>query len=622
MQLKALLLALLPLAAQAETLPSDSAIFRQANIDQVVVTGVRSETDPRHTPFTVTQISRQQVEERQSPSLLDVAAEQTPGLFITGRGMLGYGVSTGAAGQMNVRGIGSAPTTGMMVLVDGHPQVMGIMGHPIADAYQSFLVEKVEVLRGPASMLYGSNAMGGVINIVTRKMQADGMTNDLHLSGGSYGTFTSDFTNRLRRGRFFSIASLSYNRSDNQRRNLGFEQMGGYAKVGYDFSANWTAYADLSLTHFNASNPGTVYAPVHDNDQHITRGIASAVVLNNYGWTSGGISAFLNWGRHKIDDGYSDGAAPKDYLFRSNDHVSGFNAYQTFSLFAGNRTTVGFDLQSIGGKAWNEYADHDAQLVDTAMTEVAGYVDFRQDIVQWLTLEAGLRLDHHSVAGTEWVPQFGAAFRLPHQMQLKLTAGKGFRNPTLMNLFMFRPKNPDLEAERIWNYEAAFSHVLLDGRLRYGLNIYCLKGDNLIQTVQMHNQNTGEVENWGVELSGNYRISRHWQANANYAFVHAKHDIVALPKHNLYAEVRYACGPWTATLGGQWVNHLVTQAGSASAERQLQSYFLLNARGSYRLNRHLALQLRGDNLLAQRYEINYGYPMPKATFMAGVHVSF
>ena len=58
-------------------------------------------------------------------------------------------------------------------MIDGHPQYAGIFDHPIADAYQSFLAERVEVLRGPASVLYGSNAMGGVVNIVTRKMQED-----------------------------------------------------------------------------------------------------------------------------------------------------------------------------------------------------------------------------------------------------------------------------------------------------------------------------------------------------------------------------------------------------------------------------------------------------------------
>jgi len=611
-----LLLAVFLIPVKGEESP-DTAVSKNAAIDEVVVTGVRNATDVRYLPFSVTSISRQEIDDRQSTSLLDIVSEQTPGLFVTGRSTLGYGVSTGAAGQLSIRGIGSQPTTGVMVLVDGHPQLMGIMGHPISDAYQSFIAERVEVLRGPASVLYGSNAMGGVINIVTRRQTEDGMTNDLRLSGGSYGTFTSDYTGRYRDGRFNGMGSLSYNRTDGHRKNLPFEQMSGYVKLGYDLNEEWRAYTDISLTHFNASNPGSIYSPLTDNDQHITRGIASAVVQNDYGWTSGGLSVFLNWGNHKIDDGYGEGETPKDYYFRSRDHVGGFNAYQSFQLMKGNRLTAGFDLQSIGGRAWNEYADKDVQLVDTAMTEIAGYLDIRQDIGP-LTLDAGMRIDHHSVAGTEFVPQFGAVMRLAQSSELKLMIGKGFRNPTLMNLFMFRPKNPDLKAERIWNYELAYSQTAIDGKLHYGANVYLLKGDNMIQTVAGHNENTGKIENWGVELEGDYRMSRNWHIDINYSFIHKKYDLVAVPKHKTYGEVGYDDGKWSGTIGAMWINHLTTQV----LDHKRESYVLVNARCSYRLNRIVKLFAKGENLLAERYEINYGYPMPKATFMGGVHLSF
>ena len=71
--------------------------------------------------------------------------EQVPGYFSTAQSVLGYGVSTDAAGGMTIRGIGGTPATGMMVLIDGHSQYMGLMGHPIADAYQNFLAERVVI---------------------------------------------------------------------------------------------------------------------------------------------------------------------------------------------------------------------------------------------------------------------------------------------------------------------------------------------------------------------------------------------------------------------------------------------------------------------------------------------
>ena len=157
--------------------PADSLRLKSYKLDEVVVTGTRNETDIRHLPMTISVVGRQQLEQTYQPSILPTLTEQVPGLFTTSRGIMGYGVSTGAAGGMSLRGIGAGvnaaggPTTSLLVLIDGHPQYMGLMGHPIADAYQSMMAERVEVLRGPASVLYGSNAMGGVINIVTRKMQ-------------------------------------------------------------------------------------------------------------------------------------------------------------------------------------------------------------------------------------------------------------------------------------------------------------------------------------------------------------------------------------------------------------------------------------------------------------------
>ena len=157
--------------------PADSLRLKSYKLDEVVVTGTRNETDIRHLPMTISVVGRQQLEQTYQPSILPTLTEQVPGLFTTSRGIMGYGVSTGAAGGMSLRGIG-----------DGHPQYMGLMGHPIADAYQSMMAERVEVLRGPASVLYGSNAMGGVINIVTRKMQEDGVKTNAQIGYGSYNT--------------------------------------------------------------------------------------------------------------------------------------------------------------------------------------------------------------------------------------------------------------------------------------------------------------------------------------------------------------------------------------------------------------------------------------------------
>ena len=327
-------------AAVADELPDSVRQRPVYPIEEVVVTGTRNETDVRLLPMTVSVVDRAAIERSGRQSLLPILTEQVPGLFATARGIMGYGVSTGAAGGMSLRGIGGAPqaglpTTGLLVLIDGHPQYMGLMGHPIADAYQSMLAERVEVVRGPASVLYGSNAMGGVINIVTRKQREEGIRTDLQAAYGSYNTLQTELSNRIRKGRFTSVVTGSYNRTDGHRADMGFEQYGGYAKLGYELSRAWTLSGDVNLTHFNASNPGEVTAPLIDNDSRITRGRASAALANRYDRTSGALSLFYNWGRHKIDDGYAAGSEPLDYRFNSRDRMLGVSWYQSAQLFAG-----------------------------------------------------------------------------------------------------------------------------------------------------------------------------------------------------------------------------------------------------------------------------------------------
>lgn len=261
-----------PLAIQAQSMkvPQDS-LYRKYTMDEVVVTGTRNATDVRHLLQTVSVLGRKKIEQAMQPSLLPVLTEQVPGLFTTARGVMGYGVSGGAAGGISLRGL-SGGSARLMVLIDGHPQYAGIFGHPIADAYQTLLTDKVEVLRGPASVLYGSNAMGGVINIVTRKMDEDGIKTDLHTGYGSYNTLETELTNRIHKKRFSSVVSGSYNRTDGHRENMPFEQYGGYVKLGYELTNHWNTYADVNVMHFNATYPGPVDIPLLEADQRITRG--------------------------------------------------------------------------------------------------------------------------------------------------------------------------------------------------------------------------------------------------------------------------------------------------------------------------------------------------------------
>jgi iron complex outermembrane receptor protein len=645
------LLTLTATAGQAQGFETDSL-----SLEEVVVTGTRSATDVRHLPMTVTVVGRDKLTAEHQSSVLPTVMREVPGLFVTSRGMMGYGVSGGAAGGINLRGI-TGGAGQLMVLIDGHPQYQGIYGHPISDSYQTLMAERVEVLRGPASVLYGSNAMGGVLNIVTRNAgPAAGrnfVSTNVTLGAGSYGTVQTEASNQVRSGKFSSTVAAQYNRTDNHRPRMGFEQYGGYMKLGYDLNNHWNTYVDANITRFNASYPGAENSPLYDADQWITRGVVSAAVENHYGCTSGALSVYSNFGRHKIDDGTADPAKPTPRYFRSKDALTGVSWYQhielpLFGRGLGGGFTVGVDYMHIYGNAYYTLKAT-GETLDTPLkqsgksyrNEIAGYVDFRQDLFNWLTVDAGVRVDNHSITGTEWVPQAGLVVRPMATGEAKAMVSKGFRNPTMREMYLYPPSNTDLEPERIWNYELSWKHRLNDG-FTYGANVFYLKGDNMIQTMPVdgkpRNVNTGEIENWGYEIELSYPLFSCIDVRANSAYLHMKNKVVGAPEGMGYLGVdfhparRYGAGrgsvsaanKWFASLGLQRIEDLYTAVGAAETK---EDFWLLSASVTYAVigdlkSPNVSLWARGENLLAQKYEINLGYPMPRATFMGGVSVNF
>jgi len=595
-------------------------------LQEVVITGTRSATDVRQLSQTVNVIDRHAIEETNRASLLPLLTEQVPGLFITQRGYSGFGVSGGAAGNISMRGM-TGGAARMIVLIDGHPNYAGIYGHPIADSYQSLMTERVEVLRGPASILYGSGAMAGVVNIVTKK--EDGTHARLHAGYGSFNTAETEFTASTRQGKVSAVASGSYNRTDGHRDNMNFEQFGGYAKLGYDISDNWNASANVDVTRFKASQPGPENAPLIDADQEITRGTTAMFIENRYARTQGAVSLFYSWGDHWINDGYAPEATQKMFRFISYDEMLGASAWQSASLFDGNRLTLGFDYYRYGGKANNHFVDGpqagtDVLQVDEREDEFAGYIEMRQAIGSLLTLNAGLRVDHHSKAGTELVPQAGAAFHLPANAEVKLSVGKGFRYPIIREMYMYPPQNKDLKAESLWNYELSFSQRLFNNKLYYGINVFKMDAENIILTLPnpngagMLNQNSGELKNTGVEVEASYLISKSFAANCNYSYLKMETPIVGAPEHKAYLGGSYTSNGWHASTGLQYINGLYSSVGPDKKE----DFLLWNARLSYQLSEMLQLWVNGDNLLNTKYQINTGYPMPGIAFMGGINLSF
>ena len=605
--------------------------LRTMVLDEVVATGTRAmSVDARLLPVTVNVIDQQTLADRSEPNILPTLTEQVPGLFITQRGVIGYGVSTGGSGGIKVRGIGGQPNTDVLVLIDGLPQYAGLYGHPIADNYQTSMAERVEVIRGPASLYYGSNAMGGVINIVTHQPKKDTLLTRIHAQGGSFGSVDAGITHQLRRGKWTESVGFNYVRTSGHRANTAFDQYSGFARLGYDIDDHWSLKATGNIAYFNTANPGTISDPILESHQHVLRGMATLSAENRYDLTEGAVRAYYSGGRHRINDGHKAGEPAPTTEYNHTDFMLGVSAYQTVQLFRGNHTTFGFDYQHFGGHVWNKVLSAEVpstkEVVNKTLYELAGYIDFRQQVVEWFSLDAGVRLGWHSRTGFYYAPQAGMSFILPHDAQLKAVVSRGFRNPTIRELYMYPPQNDSLQAVNLWNYELSYKQYFLDGRIRLGANVFYLHAKNMIETRMVdgrpRNMNTGELKNAGVEVEFSARVWQGLIVGTNYSYLYMVNPILAAPEHKLNISLAYHHDRFRIGTSVQYIHGLYTQLPAAGNNGTKQNFCLWNAHAAGRIWRELWVTLTADNILGTEYEINAGFPMPKTTVMAGLQFSF
>lgn len=612
-------LSLLPAAAAAETALPDTAKV----LDEVVVIETAAKAPIPLLPLDVRIVGSKTIDESAETNLLPVLQTRVPGMFVTERGLAGYGVSGGAAGSVSIRGVGGGNK--VLFLIDGQPQWAGVFGHSLPDTYVTGDVQRVEVVSGPSSLLYGSGAMGGSVNLITRRADRDGFSGSLRAMGGSYGTRKYGARAGYRHGGLRALAAASYESSDGNRDGMHYWLANQYANVSYEFSTHWEAGASVMLTETKANNPGSVYRDVPLGMwARQFRTTYSLFVKNRYDITSGGIQAYYNWGKHDIDDGLNAQNQPRPYLFHSKDFNMGITAYQTVKPWTGNDLSLGVDFKHWGGRAYNAAKSDGAetQIVDKHVNEIAGYAMMQQTLFSdVLSLNAGVRLEHSSQFGNQWVPQAGFILRPLPSSRMKFSYGRGFRSPTIRELYMYAPRNPELRPEKMDNLEVELRQWLLGGRLEAGLSLYYIKGDNMIQAIMvdgaMKNVNTGKFINKGFELDATYAITPDWSLTANYAYLHTNTRIVGAPKNKLYGEVSYTPGHWQFSID-------VMSIWGLNTEQTKEDYALLGARASYTfpLKTPLTLFIKGDNLTATAYQINYGFPMPRATLLAGAEFRF
>lgn len=611
----AIILSALPATASSATESADSI----HPLGEVVVTGTNAGVAKNRLPYSVSVIGEERLQATGQTQVLSAISGMVPSLFVSERSIFGFGVSNGGSGHIKLRGVGGDRASAVLMMVDGQPQFAGIYSHHIADFYDKEYVERVEVLRGPGSVLYGSNAMAGAINVITKQSAADGVHTTISTQYGSYNTWLTSATNTTRFGRFNSLASVSYNRTDGTVDNFDFKQADGYVKVGYDFSTRWKAAADYTIMHFKGNDP--IYPKLSNPEstdiyrQSITRGEASLSATNTYAGTNGTARVYYSYGSHFVDD-------PRH--FHSRDDRFGVIVYQNFSPWRGASATVGFDFDRYSGEipvsGGNQHAPGSMSTIGRKkINEYSPYVTLSQSLGrELLNLNGGVRMANSDMFDTQWVPQLGFALNPGAGYTVKGTLAMGYRNPSFRELYLYRMANPDLQPEKMMNYEVS-AGKRFSRYLNVDITLYYSRGRDMIQVLDNRNTNTGRFINKGVEVSASSHPLDNLRLYASYSYLHTSlHNLTGAPKNQYY-------------LGGEltlWDRLKIAAdlKGTGSLyvadDVKHQNYALLNMKLTYSVCRYADIFTRLENITDARYTINRGYEMPGFTALGGIKVSF
>ncbi len=594
-----------PVRERIESTASDPAVIRlrpamvRSSIDVIV----------RDDPGTVTTVgSNLEIERTGARTVFDAVEQVVPGVAVTRRGVMGYGVSTNGTGGVTIRGIGESPNAGVLVVVDGRPDFQGLMGHPLPDFYSLSDAGSVSVTEGPASVLYGSNAMGGVVEVKNWE-PPEGMSTRLTSSFGSFhtGQYRLSHGARFRRG-FYSVnAGVAHTSGD--RPSSAFRDQDGTITAGSDVSSVWKASIDGRYGHFHVEDPGPINAPLANSYADVGRGGYSVNLDNSTASTWGYIRAYASHGNHYITDG-----------FRSTDRTTGIRVDQNIAIAPRLILEVGSDVVNYGGQARNalrrvDYGQH-------TLNSGAGFVRAQWTATNRLRLHSGVRYEYNSLFGPIAAPEFGASYTVAPGYALSTEVARGFRNPTIRELYMFPAPNPALLPEHVWNYQATFqAHPIKS--LAASVTAYYASLDNLIVTTGYYPNlrllNAGAALNRGIETTARWRVHKRVAVQSGYAYLRSTNLAPYVPAQKFNYGIDVDAGRALLYFGGM-------SAGARWADSQhsgkLEAYTLGSLKTTVPLNRQWHLTAMVYNLFNQSYQVVTGYPMPGINAAGGFTVSF
>jgi outer membrane cobalamin receptor len=596
---------------------SPAAKGAEIEVGRVVVTATRTEVEISDSPQSISVITKEEIMNSPHRTIPEVI-QRAAGVQINQTGPMG-GLSTA-----NIRG---SEAQQVLIMIDGRR---------INDAQNGQFdlsslpltkdeIERIEVLRGGASALYGSEAMGGVINIITKSPTKEPHAR-VSSSFGRFNTQEYSLSSRWKPGPIGYGVFASWGRSDGYRPNSDYN---GWT-VGGDLSCDLPWKGELKVSARNIQKdiglPGPITFSDPDDRQkdNLTQldlnyrdKIGSTVSLDFKGWQ--------NISRQTFEQGAQGPNVGPSILHKS--YATGGNLQATAAIGTANLVTGGVE-------AIQNRVNSDTVGVHEATTG-AIYLQGEIEAAKPLTVTVGVRYDYHSVYQNQWDPRAAVLLRLPWETRLRASVARSYRAPTFNDLYWpatgFTEGNPNLQPESAWSFE-------LGGEKKFG-NLAVVKVAGFYRDVTdlilwapgsdfvWRPSNIQSAQIWGAEAEFVFYPVKGLSIPLNYSYLYPRDQstgepIRNKPKHIINAAVEYVT-PFglKANLKGRYVQYWVDSTSTLNRD-----YFVVDARVAYEFK--IYQELRGEgfvsltNAFDQNYQVSEGYPMPPQSLNAGVSFGF
>jgi vitamin B12 transporter len=628
----------------------DSSVTKQ--LDEVVVTANKYPQKQSSTGKVLTVISRDQLEKNTGRTLAQVLNEQA-GLIINGSQN-----ALGTNQAVYMRGAGAANT---LILVDGVPanDASGISGEFDINHFSIDQVERIEILKGAQSVLYGSDAVAGVINIITKKQSSNKpFSINATVAAGTYGTFkgmagvsgkikavTYNLQYSLLQSDGFSAAHDETGNSHFD--NDGFKQDAVSANITVQATKNWQLRLFSQYGKYKADIDDGALADDRNNtlaNKNLQAGLASVYDFNN-----GSLHVNLNLDNteRKLDDLKNVPIDPNDFdpfhgVYKGKSLFA--EAFANFNLHEHVGLLAGIDLRGQKANIETTYSN----LGDDSLkaNQFSGYASFFLKSLGGFNAELGGRFTNHSVFGSAFTYSFNPSYTINKEVKLFANIAYGFRAPSLYNLAS-EYGNRDLKPEKSMSYEAGIQYINTKNTLNLRFTWFSRTIKDVIIFKSIFVAPYGQYDNAdkqkdnGFELEATIRPADKWSIVGNYSYVDGNvttlssatgkdtsfYNLYRRPRNTINTTIGYQVSrKFFSSIGVRWVDKrddlFFNNNTFATEKKVLSSYYNLDAYAAYQVKSFVKFFVDLCNITNQQYFDLYGYNSRRFNFMAGAVLSF